>query len=124
MDHRLTLYEEINDEWICICDLTEVLKRESEEIKEATQLSDKMNKPKPPKVKKKKIKSRDSRTRSRQKREEMEAEAESDEEEEEALPVAFSEIFNYEAMKTRTYKLAPVGKEIHTFLVLMYYLRQ
>lgn len=122
MDHRLTLYEEINDEWICICDLTEVLKRESEEIKEATQLSDKMNKP--PKVKKKKFKPRDSRTRNRQKRSEVEAEAESDDEEEEALPVGFSEIFNYEAMKTRTYKLAPVGKDMYKFLVLMYYPRQ
>lgn len=118
MDHRLTLYEEINDEWICICDLTEVLKRESEEIKEATQLSDKINKP--PKVKKKKVKPRDSRTRSKKKRMEVESESESDEEEEEALPVDFSEIFNYEAMKTRTYKLAPVGKKIRNFFLLMY----
>lgn len=103
MDHRLCLYEEMHKEWVSICDLTEVLKAGNEDIKEVSHLAEKMKKQS---SRKKNIKIRDSKNRTRNKQK-VETESQSEDEE---LSFSTSDIFNYDTMKERTYKLAPVGK--------------
>ncbi|GBO43157.1 hypothetical protein AVEN_177831-1 [Araneus ventricosus] len=103
MDHRLALYEEIEKEWKCICDLTELLKKEIVPDKSNVASETKQNKIN------RKRKKRESRTRGKGKRHTIVLDDTDEEDEDyEEEPFNFSKSLNYEKLMKETYKYAPM----------------
>ncbi|GIZ00419.1 uncharacterized protein CEXT_688471 [Caerostris extrusa] len=106
MDHRLQVYEENEKEWLCIWDLTDLLKKEIVLENHSQEAETKQKKG----VSRKK-KKRESKTRTRSKRkanvlDESDEDVEEEEEEEDLFNI--SESLNYEKLKNDIYKYAPM----------------
>ncbi|GFY59455.1 uncharacterized protein TNIN_241931 [Trichonephila inaurata madagascariensis] len=103
MDHRLALYEEYDKEWKCICDMTELLKKEmvperAHNISESRQNKSFRRK-----------KKRESKHRTRSKKASYHEDTDEDEEEfDDEDPCNFSKHMNYEKLINETYKYAPI----------------
>lgn len=102
MDHRLALYEEYDKEWRCICDLTELLKKEmvperAHNISESRQNKSLRRK-----------KKRDPKHKTRSKKMSYCEDTDEDEEEFDEEFFNISKNLNYEKLMNETYKYAPM----------------
>ncbi|KAF8766478.1 Phosphoserine phosphatase like protein [Argiope bruennichi] len=100
MDHRLALYEEVEKEWKCICDLTELLKKEIVPAQ-----SNNVSQPKPTRTSRRR-KKRGGRGRGKRTFVVLD---DTEEEEESKEVFSISKSLNYEKIRDETYKYAPMG---------------